>query len=38
VKAFLNEMGMIENILRLPLVPLSDTVLQQVKKYYPTIK
>ena len=38
VKAFLSEMGMIENSLRLPLVPLSDTILQQVKKYYPTIK
>jgi len=29
---------MIENYLRLPLVPLSDAVLQQVKKYFPTIK
>jgi 4-hydroxy-tetrahydrodipicolinate synthase len=38
VKAFLNEMGMIENVLRLPLVPLSETVLQQVRKYYPTLK
>lgn len=38
VKAFLSEMGMIENILRLPLVPLSDNILQQVKKYYLTIK
>jgi 4-hydroxy-tetrahydrodipicolinate synthase len=38
VKAFLKEMGMIENILRLPLVPLSDSIMQQVKKYYPTLK
>ena len=38
VKAFLNEMGMIENVLRLPLVPLSDNVLQQVKKYYTSLK
>ena len=38
VKAFLSEMGMIENSLRLPLVPLSDPILQQVKKYYSTIK
>ena len=38
VKAFLSEMGMIENHLRLPLVPLSDSILQQVKKYYPTLK
>jgi 4-hydroxy-tetrahydrodipicolinate synthase len=38
VKAFLSEMGRIENVLRLPLVPLSDSVLQQVKKYLPTLK
>ena len=38
VKAFLKEMGMIENTLRLPLVPLSDSIVQQVRKYYPTIK
>lgn len=38
VKAFLSEMGMIENVLRLPLVPLSESILQQVKKYYPTLK
>ena len=38
VKAFLKEMGMIENILRLPLAPLSDSIMQQVKRYYPTIK
>ena len=38
VKAFLREMGMIENVLRLPLVSLSDSIVQQVKKYYPTIK
>jgi 4-hydroxy-tetrahydrodipicolinate synthase len=38
VKAFLNEMGMIENVLRLPLVPLSESILQQVKKYFPSLK
>ena len=38
VKAFLKEMGMIENILRLPLAPLSDSIMQQVKRYYPTLK
>lgn len=38
VKAFLSEMGMIENSLRLPLVPLSESILQQVKKYCPTLK
>lgn len=37
-KAFLSEMKVIENVLRLPLVSLSDNVLQQVKKYYATIK
>ena len=38
VKAFLAEMGIIENILSLPLVPLSDNILQQVKKYNSTLK
>lgn len=33
VKAFLAEMNIIENELRLPLVPLSDAVHQQVKKF-----
>lgn len=33
VKAFLAEMGLIRNVLRLPLVPLSEPVLQQVKVY-----
>ena len=33
VKAFLAEMGVIKNVLRLPLVPLSDTVHQKVKSY-----
>ncbi len=33
VKAFLAEMGIIENYLRLPLVPLSEGVHQQVKDY-----
>lgn len=33
VKAFLFELGLIENVLRLPLVPLSDAVHQKVKSY-----
>lgn len=33
VKAFLFEMGLIENVLRLPLVPLSSSIHQQVKSY-----
>jgi len=33
VKAFLTEMGLIDNFLRLPLTPLSDPVLQKVKHY-----
>jgi 4-hydroxy-tetrahydrodipicolinate synthase len=33
VKAFLAEMGIIENVLRLPLVPLSESIMQQVKKF-----
>lgn len=38
VKAFLSEQGIIENYLRLPLVPLSQNILQQVKDYLPTLK
>jgi 4-hydroxy-tetrahydrodipicolinate synthase len=33
VKAFLYEMGMLENMLRLPLVPLSGALHKEVKKY-----
>ena len=33
VKAFLYELGLIENVLRLPLVPLSSAVHQKVKTY-----
>ena len=33
VKAFLSEMGLIKNIVRLPLVPLSEPLLQKVKAY-----
>lgn len=33
VKAFLSEMGLIKNVVRLPLVPLSEPVLQKVKAY-----
>jgi 4-hydroxy-tetrahydrodipicolinate synthase len=36
VKAFLHEMGMIENELRLPLVPLSKKYYQQVQAYLET--
>jgi len=38
VKAFLAEMGIIENVLRLPLVPLSESIMQQVKKYSSSLK
>ena len=38
VKAFLHEMGIIENELRLPLVPLSDPIYAQVKKYLLQLK
>jgi 4-hydroxy-tetrahydrodipicolinate synthase len=33
VKAFLYELGIIENILRLPVVPLSDAIHEKVKAY-----
>jgi len=33
VKAFLTEMGLIKNVVRLPIVPLSDGVHQKVKAY-----
>lgn len=33
VKAFLKEFGMIENVLRLPLVPLSEKLLERVRTY-----
>ncbi len=33
VKAFLAEQGMMQNVLRLPLVPLTETVHQKVKNY-----
>lgn len=38
VKAVLSELGIIQNNLRLPLVPLSEGILQQVKAYLPTLK
>ena len=38
VKAFLTEMGVIQNYLRLPLVPLSATVHKQVKAFVPAVK
>src|SRR5579875_1614016 len=36
VKAFLAELGIIKNHLRLPLVPLSEGLVKQVKDYLPT--
>jgi 4-hydroxy-tetrahydrodipicolinate synthase len=33
VKAFLSELGIIQNHLRLPLMPLSKNIHEQVKKY-----
>jgi 4-hydroxy-tetrahydrodipicolinate synthase len=33
IKAFLHEQDLLENVLRLPLTPLSGTLHQQVKKY-----
>lgn len=38
VKAFLSEMGVIGNQLRLPLVPLSSPVHEKVKAFLPTLK
>ena len=38
VKAFLKELGIIENVLRLPLVPLSETVHQKVRSCLKEIK
>jgi 4-hydroxy-tetrahydrodipicolinate synthase len=38
VKAFLSEMNLIENSLRLPLAPLSDKVHQKVKDYLKTVE
>jgi 4-hydroxy-tetrahydrodipicolinate synthase len=38
VKAFLAQLGIIQNQLRLPLVPLSEGVMKQVKEYLPTLK
>ena len=38
VKAFLSEMGLMQNELRLPLVPLSQGILQQVQRYIPALK
>lgn len=37
VKAFLSEMGLIENELRLPLVPVSSGLLQQIQDFIPTM-
>jgi 4-hydroxy-tetrahydrodipicolinate synthase len=33
IKAFLYELGLIKNILRLPLVPLSDEIQKKVHKF-----
>ncbi len=37
-KAILKELGIIDNQLRLPLVPLSDVVMKQVKEYLSVLK
>jgi 4-hydroxy-tetrahydrodipicolinate synthase len=33
VKAFLYEMGLVKNIVRLPVTPLSESVHQKIKAY-----
>lgn len=38
VKAVLTELGLIRNNLRLPLVPLSESIHKQVQEYLPTLK
>lgn len=38
VKAVLSELGLIQNSLRLPLVPLSAPIHQQIKDYLPTLQ
>lgn len=38
VKVFLAELGIIENYLRLPLVPLSDRIHEQVKEYLESLR
>lgn len=38
VKAVLAELGIIQNELRLPLVPLSEAIHQQIREYLPTLK
>jgi 4-hydroxy-tetrahydrodipicolinate synthase len=38
LKAILAELGIIKNVLRLPLVPLSSGIHKQVKEYLPTLK
>lgn len=37
-KAFLKELGVIENVLRLPLVPVSEGVHKELKRYLSTMK
>lgn len=38
VKAVLAELGLIQNSLRLPLVPLSENIHQQIRDYLPSLK
>lgn len=38
VKAFLSELGIIDNYLRLPLVPLSNLLFEKVKRFLTTLK
>lgn len=38
VKAVLAEMGILQNHLRLPLVPLNESIHQQIREYLPLLK
>jgi 4-hydroxy-tetrahydrodipicolinate synthase len=38
IKALLNQMGICENIVRLPLVPINNSAFETIKKYYHEIK
>jgi 4-hydroxy-tetrahydrodipicolinate synthase len=38
VKAFLHQLGLIENVARLPVVPLSDSLMNSVAQYVRTLK
>jgi 4-hydroxy-tetrahydrodipicolinate synthase len=38
VKAFMHQLGLIENVVRLPVVPLSDSLMNSVAQYVRTLK